>query len=85
MGCAPDYIGHIYFYSYFLVMNLVLLKLFIAIICQVFDDIRSKDKQLFNQDKVDDFRDAWQEYDPDATGFIEMKDLRLLLRKLVAS
>jgi len=33
MGCGAKFSGILYFYSYFLVMGLILLKLFVAIIC----------------------------------------------------
>lgn len=43
VGCGPRFSGVLYFYSYFLLMSLILLKLFIAIILEAYDDIKKKD------------------------------------------
>ena len=40
VGCGPKFSGILYFYSYFLAMSLILLKLFVAIICQAYEDIK---------------------------------------------
>ena len=34
---------------------------------------------MFNYDMSEKFRDVWTEYDPEATTFIKMKDLRSFL------
>ena len=69
VGCGPHFEGIIYFYSYFLIMSLVLLKLFIAIILEAYDDIKKQEKKLFNEDKLETFNLSWQRYDPDVSVF----------------
>ena len=65
MGCGPKFSGIFFFNSFFLVMSLILLKLFIAIILEAYDHIKEKDEMLFNEDKIEKFNDAWKYYDPD--------------------
>ena len=40
-------------------MNLILLKLFIAIICEAYEDIKKQDKMLVNSDLIDYFNNIW--------------------------
>jgi Ca2+-binding EF-hand superfamily protein len=66
------------------VVNLVFLKIFIAIILQGYNDMQTQDGRLFNIDMNEKFRDTWKIYDPDATTFIKMNDLRDFLFALGA-
>jgi hypothetical protein len=54
------------------VVNLVFLKLFIAIILQGYHNTQAQDQRLFNIDMNDRFRDVWADFDPLATSFINM-------------
>ena len=63
-------------------MNLIFLNLFIAIILQGFEDTQNKDNRLFNQQTLDNFRDVWAKYDPDATTFIKISKIKDLLLDL---
>jgi hypothetical protein len=38
-----------------------------------------QDGRLFNLDMSEKFRDVWTEFDPDATTFIKLNDLRNFL------
>jgi Ca2+-binding EF-hand superfamily protein len=66
------------------VVNLIFLKIFIAIILQGYNDMQTQDGRLFNIDMNEKFRDTWKIYDPDATTFIKMNDLRDFLFALGA-
>jgi Voltage-dependent L-type calcium channel, IQ-associated len=66
------------------VVNLVFLKIFIAIILQGYNDMQTQDGRLFNIDMNEKFRDTWKNFDPDATTFIKMNDLRPFLFALGA-
>jgi hypothetical protein len=79
VGCGPRYSGVLFFCSYFLLMALIMLKLFIAVILQSYNDIKIREERLFNSEMLEKFLDTWKEFDPDATGFIEKKDLRPFL------
>jgi hypothetical protein len=60
-------------------VNLVFLKLFIAIILQGYSSTQTQDKRLFNIDMNERFREVWSEFDPEATTFINMSQLRHFL------
>lgn len=55
VGCGPGLSGFFYFNSYFFIMNLILLKLFIAIICEAYEDIKVQDNRLFREEVLDLF------------------------------
>ena len=67
MGCGPKFSGVLYFYSFFLIMSLILLKLFIAIIIEAYNEIKKRDGMLFNEEKIDKFILIWQKFDPDVS------------------
>jgi hypothetical protein len=53
VGCGPRFSGILYFYSYFLVMSLILLKLFVAIICLAYEEIKVQEERGFNDDAIE--------------------------------
>ena len=63
-------------------MSLILLKLFIAIILEAYDNIKEQDKKLFNEEKMEKFNSTWSRYDPDATGFIPIYQIYKFLTEL---
>ena len=68
-----------YFMSFMFIVSLVFIKLFIGIIIDGYKNSQRQDERLFNDDIRDRFREVWAEFDPDATTFIRLKDLRLFL------
>lgn len=59
-----------------------MLKLFIAVILQSYNDIKIKEERLFNSEMLEKFIDTWKDFDPYATGYIEKTDLRIFLKAL---
>jgi hypothetical protein len=82
VGCGPGIPGFFFFNSYYLIMNLILLKLFIAVICQCYEDVKDHDERWFKEDVIDAFNQIWAEFDHDATGFISIADIEPLINKL---
>lgn len=82
VGCGPGFKGHFFFYSYFLIMNQILLKLFIAIICSTYDDLKKRMKLPANSDDLELYQNEWANYDNKATGYIRISDLEPLLASL---
>ncbi|CDW82905.1 voltage-gated ion channel superfamily [Stylonychia lemnae] len=77
VGCGDSsFAGLLFYYSYIIFVNLIFLNLFIAIILQGFDDTQSKESRMFNQETLDKFRDVWSQYDPEATTFIPIKQIK---------
>jgi len=64
------------------IVNLVFLKIFIAIILDGYNAMQIQDTRLFNTDMNDRFREVWAEFDPDGTTFIKMNQLKDFLFSL---
>ncbi|TNV87903.1 hypothetical protein FGO68_gene16047 [Halteria grandinella] len=82
VGCGKSYSGVLFFYSFYLFVNLIFLNLFIAIILQGFLETQLKDQRLFNAEMLTHFKEVWAEFDEDATSFIKLPDLRRFLIRL---
>lgn len=79
LGCGNRTQVMIFFISYLFIVNLVFLKLFIAIILKGYEQAQIQGQRLFNDEINEKFRKVWSEFDPDATSFIKLKDLRSFL------
>jgi hypothetical protein len=44
-----------------------MLKLFIAVILQAFNDIKIKQNRLFNDKILETFKNIWKEFDPEVS------------------
>ena len=71
-----------FFISFILVVSMIFLNLFIAIILQSFEEANQKYTKCFTQDMVDNFREVWSFFDPDATGFISIKQFETFMIQL---
>lgn len=63
-------------------MSQIFLNLFIAIIIDSFLGQTDAFSLPVNQNDIDEFIEIWQEYDPDALGYIEAKDLEDFILRL---
>ena len=64
----------VFFFSYVFLVQLIYLKLFIAIILQGFQDTTEKDNKFLSADTADNFRETWSKFDPDATTFMRVSN-----------
>ena len=58
-GCGPKMSGILYFYSFFLILSLIMLKLFVAVICEAYEEIKKRESRYFNDDAVEYFTHLW--------------------------
>ena len=65
-----------------LVVSMVFLNLFIAIILEGFSSTSEQEEQTVSEPQIEQFRRLWSEYDPDATGLIEVFELKDLIDDL---
>jgi hypothetical protein len=79
VGCGSWYKILIFFFSYLTMMSLIFLNLFIAIILNGYYDSRDELNQSLNTQFFAGFKEAWASFDPDATGFIELKYFKELM------
>ncbi|TNV88156.1 hypothetical protein FGO68_gene6076 [Halteria grandinella] len=79
VGCGGSASAYIFFISFFFMVGLVFLKLFIAIILEGYMKTQVQDTRAFNNDIREHFREVWADFDPDATTFIRLSELRTFL------
>jgi len=82
IGCGNAWGAYLFFYSYYLLVALIFLNLFIAIILDGYQETRNKESRAFNQDCLNQFREVWSEFDPEATGFMKSLQMRDFLKAL---
>ena len=59
-----------------------MLKLFVAVILQGYNDIKLREERLFNDKIHENYIEAWKDYDPEATGLIPASSLKEFLKQL---
>ena len=62
--------------SYMIIVSFIFLNLFIAIILEGFAMATTEQNIRINYETIAAFTDAWTRYDKNATGMIELKDLK---------
>ena len=68
-----------YFVSFQLLGSFVFLNLVVAVILETFAALGSENPDFVASGDLDGFREAWAEFDPDATGYIPSKHLIKLI------
>lgn len=81
-GCGSSAAGMVFFMTYFLMVPLIFLNLFIAIILEGFEQTNAKVSSLLQEEDFEKFRDHWALFDNKGTGFIKMTDFSQLMLKL---
>lgn len=84
VGCGIGYGGLWFFYSYFVIVNMILLNLVIGIIIGGYEETKNLEERLFKKELAKKFQQVWStpEFDPTATGFIPIHKLLNLLYAL---
>jgi hypothetical protein len=82
MGCTPRALAYAFFTSYYFIVALIFLQLFIAVILQGYDDTQVQEARLFNNEMNTTFRERWADFDPEATTFIKIYQLRDFLSNI---
>lgn len=70
-GCGNPFLAQVFFITYIFLVGLIFLNLFIAIILQGYYQATEMEKQVVNSEIMHKYRDAWAQFDQDATGFME--------------
>ena len=60
--------------TYFLMVPLIFLNLFIAIILEGFEQTSQKVNSLIQEEELEHFRDCWVQFDKEGTGFMKISD-----------
>jgi hypothetical protein len=73
VGCGNLLTSWLFLFSFVFLITLVFLNLFVAIILNGYFETRNDIKQEINKEIIDEFKSAWANLDPNATGMIKMK------------
>jgi len=79
-GCGSAS-AYIYFLSFTTLVTFIMLNVFIAVVLSGWET-EDDDNMPLKEDQVEEFVEAWQKYDQDATHFITYQQLLLLIQEL---
>lgn len=68
-GCGSAF-SYLYFVLFTLIVSIIFLNLFVAVILNGFTSSNEEEGISKFKEKIDKVKKVWQEYDPEATGFI---------------
>ena len=81
-GCGSPLIAYTFFYSFNVIVCQIFLNLFIAVIIDAFLGQSEALGQPVNQSDINEFIEAWQDFDPDGTGSIDCFNIEKFIFKL---
>lgn len=67
IGCGNYMMTVFYFFSFFVIVVLVFMRLFIAITITAFQETNERDNKFMNSHLSDHFREIWSGFDPDVS------------------
>lgn len=73
--CGNPAIGIIFFVSYIIICFLIVVNMYIAVILENFSVATEESAEPLSEDDFEMFYEVWEKFDPDATQFIEYKQL----------
>lgn len=73
--CGSPAIGIIFFVSYIIICFLIVVNMYIAVILENFSVATEESAEPLSEDDFEMFYEVWEKFDPDATQFIEYKQL----------
>ena len=71
----PKALSIIYFVSYMIIINLIIINMYIAVILENFNQAQSQDEAGITEDDLEQYYVVWEEFDPKATQFIKYSQL----------
>jgi len=80
--CGMFLISPTYFSSFFMFGVYLMLNLFIAVILDNFTNCYNKESNLVTTEHLEEYRTVWRKFDTTATGFILLKEMRMLVTRL---
>ena len=80
-GCGSWY-SYLYFISYMIILQMIIINLTVAAVIDGLSSARKDNTGIIKKDEITDLIDLWAEYDPKATGWIEVTNLVFLLFEL---
>ena len=81
-NCGNYWAAVIYFYSFIIIIFLVLINMYVAVILENYNNVMEQEKVGITEDDIDLFYEQWILYDPDSTQYIYYGDLSDFLHTL---
>ena len=81
-NCGNYWVAVIYFYSFIIIIFLVLINMYVAVILENYNNVIEQEKIGITGDDIDLFYDHWMMYDPNSTQYIYYRDLSDFLNTL---
>jgi len=79
---VPTALTYFFYCSFFIMMSFLLVNMFVMFIVETFELLSSNSVNLAIEQLIPRYRKIWSKYDPEATGFINPKDLPQFLLDL---
>ena len=83
MGCGKPVAGLIFFLSFQLIYTMILLSTLMAVIVDAYSEVRREEESMVNKFQLEEVQKEWENYDPEATGYISYRDFWMFTAKLV--
>lgn len=81
-NCGYKLVSILFLVSFIVVIFLILINMYIAIILENYNQVMQQEKIGITNEDIDLFYQQWEIYDPNATQFIEYKDLSDFVHRL---
>ena len=72
----------IFFVSYMMIVSMIMFNLLIAVVLEQFATVMKNDASLVTPDHIAHFAQEWARFDPEASHWIQVHDLVILLKRL---
>jgi len=80
-GCGTT-LSYLFFFSFTILVSMLIMNLSVAAVIEGLDTAKKENMGIVQGDEIEQLIDQWQDYDPDASGWITIKDLVFLLYEL---
>ncbi len=81
LGCGTN-ISYLYFLSFMVIISMLIMNLSVAAVIEGLETARKENTGIVQNSHLDTLYALWEEFDPTATGWIEVKDLAFFLNEL---
>ena len=82
-GCGSGFKSYTFFLTFHLIYAIILLPTLMAVIVEAYSQIRREEEAVVNKFQLQEIKEEWKNYDPDATGFISYRDFWMFTAKLM--
>lgn len=80
-GCGTS-AGYFYFFSFNLIISLLVVNLFVAMVMHTYDEIMKAENSAINMYQLQEILDLWKEFDPEGSGFLSYRDFNRFFKKI---